>query len=503
MFHECYAILTTEKMAKADEQTIVDLGVAGKSSADLMEIAGLSVVREITGNSDGRSALILCGPGNNGGDGFVIARHLKEAGWDIDVALLGNVERLKGDAKAMAGKWDGKIHTLSPDLIKGQCVIIDAIFGTGLSKEIKGELAEVIIKANESKALKFAVDIPSGVKGDTGEVLGTAFNADITVTFCRKKPAHFLYPGKENCGDVILVDIGISDRTVAGTSPDIFENDPGIWKDCLPILNTNGHKYHRGHAVVVSGGMINTGACRLAAKAALRIGSGLVSVSSPEDALPIHAAHLTAVMIKKRSELSQDLNDDRLNAWCIGPAAGVMGETRKNTLDIIRAGKKAVLDADALTVFEEGPLELFEAINKLGRDNVVLTPHAGEFSRLFPYLIQLDKLTATKSAAKLSGAVVIYKGADTVIAAPDGRAVISNSAPPSLATAGSGDVLAGMITGLLAQNMPYFEASCAAVWMHGECAKQHGLGLISEDLEKEIPAILNLLINSCRRIANL
>ena len=241
--------------------------------------------------------------------------------------------------------------------------------------------------------------------------------------------------------------------------------------------------------------MISTGASRLAAIAALRSGAGLVSVSSPEDALSIHAAHLTAIMIRKRAALNDDLKDKRLNAWCVGPAAGVNGNTRKAVLSIIRSGKQVVLDADALSVFEEGPLVLFETINKSSDTNCVLTPHSGEFARVFPYLKQLDKLTATRNAAKLAGEAVVYKGADTVIAGSDGRAVISNNAPSTLATAGSGDVLAGVVTGLLAQGMPAFEAACAGVWIHGESAKKIGLGLISEDLPREIPSILQKLIS--------
>lgn len=481
-------------MATADQIAITDLKKRGRNGADLMEKAGLAVVRQIVGSVNGRSALVLCGPGNNGGDGFVVARYLKEAGFNVDLALLGIIDNLTGDARLMAERWQGEIKPISTEVISDQSVIVDALFGTGFSKDISGDLKEVILKANKSSALKIAVDIPSGIKGNTGEILGVAFNAAKTVTFCRKKPAHLLYPGKEYCGELLVADIGIADFAVSQTNPDTYENHPDSWRKELPTLNSNSHKYNRGHAVVVSGDMIRTGASRLAATAALRCGAGLVSVSSPEDALGIHAAHLTAVMIRKRNLLNEDLKDARLNAWCIGPAAGVNGETRKAVLSIIRAGKKVILDADALSVFEEGPLELFEAINKTSDTQCVLTPHSGEFSRLFPYLKQLDKLTAARNAAKLSGSIVIYKGADTVIAAPDGKATISTNAPPTLATAGSGDVLAGIVAGLLAQDMPAFEAACAAVWIHGECANRLGAGLISEDLAKEIPAILQKLI---------
>ena len=488
-----HCILSTAQMGEADRITISDLEKNGGSGADLMEAAGLSVVREITKNCNGSKVLVLCGPGNNGGDGFVIARLLKEAAWKVDIALLGEIKNLTGDAKKMSLSWDGTVLPLDEEAIGDHDVIIDAVFGTGLSKDINGELGVVLNNTNQSNAYKIAVDIPSGVKGDTGEVLGTAFKADMTVTFCRPKLGHFLFPGKAFCGEVIVTDIGISERTIKDTDPHIFHNHPDLWLDKLPRPTSNYHKYNRGHAVVVSGDMIHTGASRLAAKAALRVGAGLVSVSSPSDALSTHAAHLTSVMIKRRSEIISDLEDDRSNAWCIGPAAGVDITTRKNVLEIIRAGKKVVVDADAITVFGEGPLELFEAINANEKSQCVLTPHVGEFAKLFPYLHKLDKITATQNAAKLAGAVIIYKGPDTVIASPDGQIVISTNGPATLATAGSGDVLSGLITGLLAQEMPIFEAACAANWIHGECAIDFGYGLISEDLIEKIPKILSQL----------
>lgn len=489
-----HSILTTEQMAAADQIAITDLKKRGRSGVDLMEEAGLAVTRHIIGSVNGRSALVLCGPGNNGGDGFVIARHLKEAGFNVDVALLGSKDHLKGDARVMADRWQGKVNLISTEIVSDQAVIVDALFGTGLSKEIDGELKDVILKANVTSAFKVAVDIPSGVKGNTGEIMGVAFKATKTVTFCRKKLAHLLYPGKDFCGELAVADIGISDFAVQETSPMMVENHLDNWQEKLPILKADGHKYNRGHAVVVSGGMTKTGACRLAADAALRCGAGLVSVSSPEDAFAVHAAHLTAVMIRDLALMNEDLKDSRLNAWCIGPAAGVNGDTRKAVLSIIKSGKKAVLDADALSVFAEGPLELFDEINKSSDSQCVLTPHSGEFERVFPYLKQLDKVSATQNAAKLSGGVVIYKGADTVIAAPDGRTSISNNAPPTLATAGSGDVLAGFVTGLMAQEMPSFEAACAAVWFHGECANRVGPGLIAEDLANQMPSILQELL---------
>ncbi len=486
-------ILTVSQMAQADALAISDLKARGRSGADLMEEAGLTVVREILKRIEGRNALILCGPGNNGGDGFVIARHLKEAGWDVEVGLLGDIPKLRGDAHHMATLWDGEIVPIESCNVSKADLIVDAIFGTGLAREISGKLKTVIESTNGSSAKVVAVDIPSGIKGDTGEILGAAVKADLTVTFCRKKPSHLLFPGKEYCGDTIVTDIGISDRVVDEVGADIFVNSPGYWNGSLPATTGDIHKYTKGHAVVVSGDQTHTGACRLAAMAALRVGAGLVSVSSPGDALETHAAHLTSIMIRHREQLSEDLKNDKLNCWCIGPAAGVSEETKQDVLAILESGTAAVLDADALTVFEEAPLELFEAIKANVKRPCVLTPHAGEFGRIFPYLKKLDKITATRNAATLSGAVIIYKGADTVIAAPDGRTVICDNAPATLATAGSGDVLAGIVSGLLAQNMEIFEASCAAQWIHSECANIFGLGLISEDLPGLVPEVLKRL----------
>jgi len=458
-----------------------------------MEAAGLSVTREILKNCSGNKALILCGPGNNGGDGFVIARHLQDASWKVTVALLGSLESLQGDAYYMAKLWNGEILPLNEARITDQDVIIDAIFGTGLSKELSGKVRETVDKVNLTNSLKVAVDIPSGIKGDTGEILGSAIKADFTVTFCRMKPAHILFPSKKYCGQIIVTDIGISDRIVQQVEPGLFINSPECWIDKMPDFELDSHKYNKGHAVVISGDLTQTGACRLAAMAALRSGAGLVSVSSPENALMAHASHLTSVMIRRRENLVTDLKDHRLNTWCIGPAAGLTKQTRNDVLSILESGKNTVLDADALTVFEDDPRVLFEAIKAISGRQCVLTPHAGEFARIFPYLKKLDKITAALSAATLSGAVIIYKGADTVVASPEGQVIISNDAPATLATAGSGDVLSGIVTGLMAQNMNAFDAACASVWLHGQCANEYGRGLISEDMEKLIPAVLKAL----------
>lgn len=499
-----YALLSTQEMARADQLTIR----SGISGAVLMAAAGLSVVRHIMGRYDQGKTIVLCGPGNNGGDGFVIARLLKEAGWEVELALLGSVDSLTGDAEIMAHEWQGPILPLTEDIIQGHDIVVDAIFGAGLCRPVTGDVAKVIsrinarinaranARTNDNNARVIAVDVPSGIDGNNGQILGVAVRACSTVTFFRQKTGHLLWPATDYCGVLEVADIGILERVLQDINPQTFCNAPIVWQAEFPQPALNSHKYNRGHGVVVSGGAAQGGAARLAAGAALRIGAGLVSVTCPEQAVQSHAAHLTAVMIKPmgaQGDLSALLADSRLKHWCIGPGCGVTAQTKSQTLAIIAADCLSVLDADGLSVFADQPEELFTALKGTTHASI-LTPHAGEFSRLFPDLMEKgDKLAAAKAAAVRAGAVIIYKGSDTVIASPDGRAVINDNAPSSLATAGSGDVLAGICLGLLAQAMPPFEAACAAVWIHGAAANAFGRGLISTDIAEKIPEVLNFL----------
>jgi len=309
----------------------------------------------------------------------------------------------------------------------------------------------------------------------------------LTVTFFRKKPGHLLLPGRDYCGETLLAQIGIPDTVLDKISPDAAANDPAWWLGGFPWPSLESHKYSRGHAVV-AGGAVMTGAARLAARAAARLGAGLVTVAAPERAFPIYAAALTGVIVHPVASLEDFrafLADPRRNAALIGPGAGVAGETRDKTLAILAAGKCTVLDADALTSFSENPEMLFSAI----RSPCVMTPHAGEFSRLFD--TGGSKPEQARRAARRSGAVILLKGADTVVAAPDGRVAINANAPPQLATAGSGDVLAGMLLGLLAQGMEPFAAAAVAAWVHGAAASRFGAGLVSEDLLEMAPPVLN------------
>jgi NAD(P)H-hydrate epimerase len=435
---------------------------------------------------------VLCGPGNHGGDGFVAARHLTAAGWDVRVALLGERDALKGDAAEMAKRWDGAVVSLSPEVLNGAALVIDALFGAGLARPLEGRAAEVVSILDKSDLDVVAVDVPSGLHGDLGKPLGgVCVEADLTVTFFRKKPAHVLMPGRAKCGEVIVADIGIPESAIDGLQPRIFENGPEMWDRAYPWPAPDRHKYARGHCVVVSGNAHATGAARLAARGALRIGAGLVSVASPPDAAAVNAVQLTAIMVKPFSGaqgLSDLLSDKRYNAVVIGPGCGVGRQTQELVAAVLASGAAAVLDADALTSFRDDPAALFRLLHQ----PAVLTPHEGEFERIFPGLLakSQNKIQAARTAAAAAKCTVLLKGPDTVIAAPDGRAIVNSDAPPTLATAGSGDVLAGFIGGLLAQQMDSFDAAAAATWLHGKAAAQFGPGLISEDLTELLPHVL-------------
>jgi ADP-dependent NAD(P)H-hydrate dehydratase / NAD(P)H-hydrate epimerase len=466
-------LLTPEEMYRADALAVQ----GGIPSLTLMENAGRAVAEEILRRFAARPTLVLCGPGNNGGDGFVVARYLKRWGWPVRLALLGEPRSLSGDAAAMAARWDGAVEQ---GIVIGKAqLIVDALFGAGLSRAFPGDLAQAI---NGAGVPVVAVDVPSGLDGLTGRPRGAAVRADVTVTFFRRKPGHVLMPGRMLCGDMVVADIGIAESVLQDIRPSASLNE----RIDLPRPSPAGHKYSRGHAVVVSGGPLNTGAARLAARAALRSGAGLVTLSGSREALAVHAAQLSAIMLSD-TDLATLLSDPRKNAVLIGPAAGVSESTRDKVDAALMSGSAAVLDADALTAFgDAGESErLFRLVGMVPGRPVVMTPHAGEFARVFSGLAKESdsKLEVARKAAAISGAVVVLKGADTVIAAPDGRARVNVNAPPSLATAGSGDVLAGMVTGLLAQGLDGFEAASAAVWLHGDAASRHGpRGLTAETL---------------------
>jgi ADP-dependent NAD(P)H-hydrate dehydratase / NAD(P)H-hydrate epimerase len=481
-------ILSNEEMRCADALAVK----AGVPSLTLMENAGGAVADIIASRFSPCRAVVLCGPGNNGGDGFVVARLLAARGFDVLVAAH---DDHRGDAAAMAARWQGLSGPLAPAALEGAALIVDALFGAGLSRPIAGDYGALVEAMNRTHVPIVAVDVPSGVDGDNGQVRGLAVRADITVTFFRLKPAHLLLPGRDLCGEILLADIGIPEAACDGVR--LFENAPALWGAAYRWPKAEAHKYARGHCMVLSGPAHATGAARLAARGALRIGAGLVSVAAGKDAVAVNAAQLTAIMVKPfqgAKGLAELLSDARLNSVIAGPGLGIGQETRALVEAVLASGAAAILDADALTAFHDDPGSLFGKI----KNAAVMTPHDGEFERLFPGLLKsaASKVEAARTAAARANAVVLLKGSDTVIAAPPqngdcGRAAINANAPATLATAGAGDVLAGFIGGLLAQGMPPFEAACAAAWLHGDAAARFGPGLIAEDLPEILPESLS------------
>lgn len=479
-------LLTVSEMYAAD-RAAMERGVAGDR---LMENAGRAIADEICRRWAGRPVSVLCGPGNNGGDGFVVARLLRDAGWPVTVALLGTRDALTGDARLHADRWTGGVVPLAPECLEGAELVVDAIFGAGLARPLDGTVLETVRRIGAIDIPCIAVDVPTGVHGDTGMVLGDAPHADLTVTFFRRKPGHVLLPGRLRAGEVVVADIGIPSAVLDDIRPATRANAPALWQDAFPWPRLTDHKYTRGHAVLAGGGAM-TGAGRLAARAARRVGTGLLTVASSPTALAAYAADAPGILTQPfttAEEFDGILEDDRLNAVLVGPGNGVNRTTHDIVLAAAARGRRLVLDADALTVFGDAPDELFRALS--GGD-CVMTPHEGEFSRLFR--MTGDKLSRTRAAAAQSGAVVLLKGADTIVAHPDGRAAINENAPPTLATAGAGDTLAGLVLGLMAQHMPAFESACAAAWIHGAAAAAFGPGLIAEDIADGIPGVLRTL----------
>jgi ADP-dependent NAD(P)H-hydrate dehydratase / NAD(P)H-hydrate epimerase len=489
-------LLTNAEMGEADRLAI-EGGVAGIA---LMENAGRAVADVVAARTEpGATIAIVAGPGNNGGDGFVAARLLAARGFAVRLALVGDRATLKGDAAEAARRFGGTVEPAAARVLDGAGVVVDALFGAGLDRPVTGAAAEMIAAVNACGAPVVAVDLPSGINGTTGAVMGLAITAAESVTFFRRKPGHVLLPGRLHGGQVQVADIGIPAQVLERVRPRTFLNDPSLWQARFPVPRLDGHKYARGHAVVVSGGAAHTGAARLAARAALRAGAGLVTIASPREALAVNAAASLAVMVRPvdgASELTAFLSDRRLNALVLGPGGGVGQAMRELVAAGLNGPRAVVLDADALTSFEDETEPLYAALAKR-QHPAVLTPHAGEFARLFKNAPEItgkaSKIDMARAAAAASWAVVLLKGPDTVIAAPDGRAAVNDNAPAWLATAGAGDVLAGLIAGLLAQGMPGFEAAAAGAWVHGEAASRVGPGLIAEDLSEAVPAVYRAL----------
>jgi hydroxyethylthiazole kinase-like uncharacterized protein yjeF len=504
-------LLTTAEMAEADRLAVA----GGTTGIILMESAGRAVADRVAANHRaGSSIVVVAGPGNNGGDGFVAGRLLAERGYAVRLLLVGSRDRPKGDAALAAERFTDAVEVAAPEHLsvsgKPADAIVDALFGAGLDRPVEGLARDMIAAMNAARGAAgsriYAVDLPSGINGTSGAVMGLAVEAAETITFFRRKPAHVLLPGRLHCGAITVADIGIPAATLATIKPQTFLNEAALWRAQFPVPRPDGHKYSRGHAVVLSGGIASTGAARMAARGALRAGAGLVTIASPRAALAVNAAASLAVMVRPvdgAGELAAFLSDVRRNAVVLGPGGGVGPLMRELVLTALSGERAVVLDADALTSFAEEPQALIAAIRAhaekaIAENATVLTPHEGEFKALFEAVDDVpksgSKLVRARAAAACTGAVVLLKGSDTVVAAPDGRAAITANAPPWLATAGAGDVLAGFVAGLLAQRMPVFEAAAAAVWLHGEVGTVVGPGLIAEDLPDALPQVYRQLL---------
>jgi hydroxyethylthiazole kinase-like uncharacterized protein yjeF len=491
-----HRLLSPDEMAIAD-RTAGEIGPF--SLRRLMENAGVAVARETLRRfPEAETVAVLAGPGNNGGDGYVAARILAEAG--VPVTVWRDKEpRRGGEAADAAAGWRGQVGDLADFYPRPGMLVIDCLFGAGLSKPLEGASAKAAEACSKAGVRVLAVDLPSGVSGADGTVPGAAFRADVTVTFMCRKPGHLLLPGRDLCRELVVADIGLPQAALEAAGGNTFANEPGLWLGTFPALSTDTHKYARGHAAVFSGGPSATGAARLATMAAARAGAGAVTVLSPSNAMLANAAHLTSIMLKRidgADELAEFIRDRKIRAMVIGPGFGVGEKAQSFVLSLLEeaeAGRTLVIDADAITSFRDEPDALFAAC-RASKVQAVLTPHEGEFGRPFPDLADVpSKLDRARQAAARSHAVVVLKGPDTVIAAPDGCAAINTNGTPLLATAGSGDVLAGIVAGLTAQGMPAWEASCAAVWLHAEAARDFGPGLIAEDLPDALPGVLRVL----------
>lgn len=517
--------LLTAAQMRALEQAAMDSGTV--TGLELMERAGQGVVEAIfeewpelanvewgasppnppgyLEQEEKRRAVVLCGPGNNGGDGFVVARLLAARGWAVEVFLYGDAGKLPPDARLNCERWReiGEVRVAEPGAasIGSADLLIDALFGTGLTRPNM-----ISVPACDRIA---AVDVPSGLCADSGRTLGACARADLTVSFERPKQGHMLADGPALCGKLAVKQIGLRDFILSEILPPeapVLSRLADGRSSARHLAKQTGHKFSHGHALILTGGAGKTGAARLAARGALRIGAGLVTLGVPGSAQMEVASQITALMLTRVNDaegLVEALQDRRLNALCLGPGLG-LDRARDLVPAALRAGRATVLDADALSAFEEAPQALFDLLH----DRCVITPHGGEFARLFPDLADklaeapsqgpvYSKVDAVRAAATRAGCVVLFKGPDTVIAAPDGQTAIHaaqyDRAAPWLATAGSGDVLAGFITGLLARGLPPMQAAETAAWLHVECARAYGPGLIAEDLPDILPEVFRSL----------
>lgn len=503
-------LLSTREMSEADRLTIAS-GIPGLY---LMERAGEAVAEAVEARQLGpHRVLALAGPGNNGGDAWIAAHKLAERGYQVQLLSYGRLSELKGDAREMAERYKSaglpfteNLQKMSPaevtPCLSPQMTIIDGIFGAGLARPVTGDLAALITHLNDytsqHQAALIAIDVPTGLSGDSGQILGAAFQATTTVTFFRPKPGHYLLPGRQLCGELLVSDIGIPERQLDIIRPQTCLNTPSLWQ--AAAHRPAAHKYQNGNAVIISGRAEMQGAAALAANAALRAGAGLVTTALEDPARP-PATLLAAVMTAEKPEpaaLSDWVGERRFTSLLIGPGSAPDGETRQRVTSCLATEAAIVLDAGALSAFEEEAANLISTLKARAASPAILTPHEGEFRRLFGNLIEENgRLKAARKAAVETGAVIILKGADTVIAAPDGRAAINNNAPPTLASAGTGDVLAGITLACLARGYPAFEAAARAVYLHGAAANHIATRLAADDLIAALPAAEAIVESYC------
>jgi hydroxyethylthiazole kinase-like uncharacterized protein yjeF len=487
--HPDLAVLTGTEMRAAEQAAFA----RGLPSFEAMRQAGVAVADAIMARwpASGRELHVLCGPGNNGGDGFIAAEILRVAGYRVIVHGVRARSDYTGDAARAASLWQGDVR--APDrgamaALEDSAIVVDALLGIGLDRALEGEPAALIEAVNASRATVVAVDIASGVHADDGRIMGAAIDADLTVTFNWRKRGHVLQPGAAMCGEIQVADVGLvaADLTAA-RNPSCWLNAPALWSAAYPKPKPSDHKYQRGHAVIVGGGVM-TGAARLAARAARRVGVGLLTIAVPPETWPIYAADQPGAIVRPVADLAAFAalaGDERISALLVGSGLEPDAHTGDHVRTCIALGRPTVIDGGGLTVLAGSD------ILAAGPENLVLTPHEGEFGRLFPDLVaRASKLDRALEAARRTGCIIVLKGSDTVIAAADGRCVVAVGAPSTLATAGSGDVLAGIITGLLGLHLPPFPAAAMGVWLHGEAAQGFGLGLIAEDLPDRLPAAL-------------
>ncbi len=491
-----HCLMTAEQSQAADAWAVAN----GQSLADLMEQAGRAVAETVVDYADKPEnfpdeIIILCGPGNNGGDGYVAARYLLDWGYRVHIMRSeSDMELNSAEASSMALKWTGSVDGFDPARIKEAAIVVDGLFGVGLSRPIDGEYADIIRASNDSDVFRISIDVPSGLNADTGcQYSDICFIADATITFTCRKPGHLIAPGRfisGGLGHIRIADIGLSAEFFDGNPPVVFENDPALWSAFYPHAGPYSHKYDRGHMLVLGGREPALGASRLASLAGLRIGAGLVTLAAPSETYNVQVSTLTDVMVRRMDSnfgFMGMLSDKRINTVLLGPGAGVHEKTAELIFETLKKNKKLVLDADALSSLAGRLLQL----QSFGRQEIVFTPHEGEFTRLFPELpFEENRLNAVKLAAKKTGAVIALKGVSTIIAAPDGRAAINVCAPAWLSIGGTGDVLAGITTGLIAQGMPIFEATCAAVWLHSQAGMKAGKGMIASDLLQTLIEVL-------------